>query len=171
MKGKINSNELYYFILSFVGKVAPAVFTKSTMTELINSGNVRLISNRKLVADLTDYFERKIAQTNFYIPKQEQIDIMDNEANEFINMSYFNYRPELDKNIQVVDSLGVFNLAKIRSCYPALKLQTVKPQKWQKYYNQIIKFKINLRQYNKILDECKDVAEHLKKEIKTEYNF
>src|ERR1700733_2361563 len=43
IKGDVNSNALYYFSYQYAGEVGQAVFNHSAITELKNSGNLRLI--------------------------------------------------------------------------------------------------------------------------------
>jgi hypothetical protein len=54
INGEINTNELYYFSLKYAGKFGEAVVNTSTITELKNSGSLRLIE-KKIVNEMADY--------------------------------------------------------------------------------------------------------------------
>src|SRR6266478_5297825 len=68
VSGKINGNALYHFTIRYTGNVGEAVFNTSAITELKNSGSLRLIDSKEIVASIADYYERKVFATNDYMP-------------------------------------------------------------------------------------------------------
>ena len=86
ISGQVNGNALYYFTLLYTGNFGQAVFNTSAITELKNSGSLRLIENKKLVVGMADYYERKVFAAKDFMPSKEQVDALQKTINEFFNL-------------------------------------------------------------------------------------
>ena len=168
--GNINGNALYYFILRYAGDFGQAVFNTSTITELKNSGSLRLIDNRKLVSDLADYYERQIFAANDYMPTKQQTDALQKETNELISLVNLDDYIMSFKNNKGVSS-STYNFGNILNHQPVFKLINGDPKVLHNYYNQISLYEMQISRYNFWLFICKEAAEKLITDINKEYHF
>jgi len=83
--GNVNTNALYYFELKYGLNVGQAVFNTSAITELKNSGSLRLIENKQLVSDMADYYQRKIYATETFLPSNKTANLQ-STLNEFFSL-------------------------------------------------------------------------------------
>ena len=167
--GQVNSNALYYYAIKF-SEVGEAAFNTSTITELKNSGSLRLIHNKKIVADMADYYERKVYAAHDYLPSREQRDALQKTKNQFFSLT------NLDDYIQSFnnpDEQGnpKYDFNNILNHTPALQLISNDPKSLELLYTQIGLFQIQVKQYNFWLGICKKSAEKLIEEIQDEYHL
>src|SRR5262249_2368295 len=85
-KGKVNGNKLYYYTLRYLGEFGQVAFNTSAISELKNSGSLRLISKRDLLAEISDYYERKIFAAQYFMPSTHNIDELRKTQNEFFSL-------------------------------------------------------------------------------------
>jgi hypothetical protein len=171
INGNINGNALYYFILRYAGDFGQAVFNLSTITELKNSGHLRIIENRKLINDLEDYYERRILAANDYMPSKAQADALQKETIEFFSLLNLNDYVMSFQQGEAATSSRTYNFRNILKHQPGLKLLTNDPKLLQKYYTQISLHEIQISRYNFWLTNCKEAAENLIIEINKEYQL
>jgi len=171
VRGTINSNRLYYFSLQYPGRLSQAVFNRSAMTELKNSGSLRLIDNKELVTELADYYERKVYAADQNIPTKEEVDALQNESNAFFSLM------DLDDYTASYDRIGEANYdnnydyQNILSHQPTLKLLNNDPKELEKYYTLVSQYEIKVKSYNFWLEIVKKTAEKLIADIKKEYHL
>lgn len=165
--GKINPNALYYFS-HYTNNTGQAVFNTSAITELKSSGSLRLVSNKKLVAELSDYYERKITATNAFIPSTTDV----------LNLQYNIFSlADLDDYITAYDSIQTttydinYNYQSILNHKPELRLLNKDPVLLEKYYTQVGWLEIYIKRYNFWLQYTKKAAEKLITDIKKEYHL
>jgi hypothetical protein len=162
---------LYYFTFSYIGSIGQAVFNTSAITELKNSGSLRLVENKKIVSAMADYYERKVYAAKDFMPTKEQMDDLQKTINEFFNLLY------LDDYIQSFDSITArnysndYNYKNILEHKPALQLLNEEPKALEKLYTQISQFEMQLKKYNFWLNYNKAAAEKLIAEIQKEYQL
>ena len=171
ISGQVNGNALYYFTLRYTGNFGQAVFNTSAITELKNSGSLRLIENKKLVVDMADYYERKVFAAKDFMPSKEQVGALQKTINEFFNLLHLEDYIESFNNITPKDYDNTYNYRDILKHEPALLLSNNDPKELEKFYTQISQFEIQLKKYNYWLNYNKEGAEILIGEIQQEYHL
>ena len=63
--GKANIKKLYFYAFTASG-FGQVVFNKSTITQLRNSGQLRLVENDSLTNEIIDYYDRKVYASELY---------------------------------------------------------------------------------------------------------
>lgn len=167
--GQINGNALYYFSILYADETNQAVFNTSAITELKNSGSLRLIANKEIVASLADYYERKIFAANDYIPTKEQAGELQKAKYELINLLYLDDYILSFGNRRIEDNKDNYNFQAILERKPVLQLLNKGPKALEQFYTQISQFEILVKKYNSWLYHNKAVAEKLIAEIQKEY--
>jgi hypothetical protein len=165
--GNINPNTLYYFS-HYTGNVGQAVFNTSAITELKNSGSLRLIANKKLVNEISDYYERKITATNTFKPVTTEAISLQNNIFSLV---------DLDDYIDAYDSIQTttydvsYNYQSILNHKPELTLLSKDPILFDKYYTQVGLLEIQIKRYNFWLLYTKIAAKKLISDIKKDYHL
>ncbi|MGH2565454.1 MAG: hypothetical protein ACRDE5_13135, partial [Ginsengibacter sp.] len=122
INGKINGNALYYLTLQYAGNIGIAVFNTSAINELKNSGSLRLIENKKLINEISDYYERKIFAAEHFKPSDSQQDELVKIKNEFFSLKdlddYVQSYNNIDEKIFAPD----YNYQNVLKHIPALQL-------------------------------------------------
>jgi hypothetical protein len=169
--GHVNGNKLYYFILRYTGNIGVAVFNTSAITELKNSGSLRLVKNNKIVEAMADYYERKVYAAKEFTPAKNQIEELQKTSNEFFSLRQLdNYVRSFD-NIKEKDFVNEYNYGEILQYTPALTLRVSDPKQLENLYTQITQFEIQIKKYNFWLYYNKEAAEKLIADIQKEYNL
>jgi hypothetical protein len=168
--GQINGNALYYYAIKYT-EVGEAAFNTSTITELKNSGSLRLIHNKKIVADMADYYERKVYAANDYLPTKAQRDALQKTKNQFFSLTLLDDYIQSFNNINETSNPGSYNYGNILNHTPTLQLLTNNPKELEIFYTQISLFQIQVKQYNSWLAICKQAAEKLIADIQQEYHL
>ena len=168
--GQVNGNTLYYYAIKYT-EIGEAAFNTSTITELKNSGSLRLIHNKKIVADMADYYERKIYAANDYLPSKAQRDALQKTKNQFFSLTNLDGYIQSFSNIDETGRPSHYDYNIIINHNPALQLLTNSPKELELLYTQIGLFQIQVKQYNAWLGICKKAAEKLIEEIQEEYHF
>ena len=169
--GKINSNALYYYTLKFTGDFGIAVFNTSAITELKNSGSLRLIANKELVNELSDYYERKLIAANFFIPISLGSAAFGDAKNELFSMV------DLDDYLQSLDSISngstpiTYDYSRILRRVPTLKLLNADPKSLERFYTLSYKFEVELKRYIFWLNYVRAEAVKLMNRIREEYHL
>jgi len=169
--GQVNGNALYYFTLRYMGNIGQAVFNTSAITELKNSGSLRLIENKKIVAGMADYYERKVLAAKEFMPTKEQSDVLQKTINEFFNLLPLDEYIESFNNITPKEYNNTYNYQDILKHEPSLQLLNNEPKELEKLYTQISQFEMHLKKYNFWLYYNKEAAEKLIEEIRQEYKL
>ncbi len=168
IKGNINANALYYFSFQYTGKFNQAVFNTSTITELKNSGSLRLIENKKIVDEIADYYERKIIATQHFLPDSKDVVTISEEFFSLIG---------LDDYIQSYDSISSqtyesnYNYQKLLQHLPALHLKTTNPTEFERFYTKASEYEIVLKNYNFWLQYTRNAAVKLIADIQKAYHL
>ena len=169
--GQANGNALYYFIIRYLGEIGQAVFNTSAITELKNSGSLRLIENKKIVVDMADYYERKVFAAKDMMPSKEQVDALQKSLNQFFSFLYLDNYITSFNNINPKNYDNIYNYQDILEHKPALQLLNNDPKELEKLYTQVSQFEIQLKKYNFWLHHNKEAAEKLIEEIQQEYHL
>ena len=167
IKGNINANALYYFSFQYTGKWHQAIFNTSTITELKNSGSLRLIEDKNIVNGIADYYERKIIATQLYLPDAQDVDKI---SEEFFSLT------GLDDFIQSYNSISSetyqndYNYQKLLQHQPELHLMTTDPVEFDRFYTKTSQYEIALKEYNFWLKYTGAAAEKLITDIQKQYD-
>ena len=65
INGRTDNSRLYYYY-SKINQFGAVAFNRSAITQLKNSGSLRLIKNDSLLSDILDYYERKVFGSDEY---------------------------------------------------------------------------------------------------------
>jgi hypothetical protein len=164
--GKVNAYKLYKYYRSYGW--TSVVFNTSAITQLKNSGALRLIENKKLVENLDDYYQRRISSVNI----QQIDDVEKNTRNQLLSELFSSeYYDERLKDRSVWNLKAVYdNNYKMDSSihYQIYKTQ---PEDFRKLYNSIYQYEYHLTRYIKFTLYAKEMAEQLIAEIQNEYHL
>jgi hypothetical protein len=166
--GQINSNALYYFAISCGGKYSKAAFNTSAISELKNSGMLRVINDKKLMNQLADYYERKRVFTDSYVPSPDKVQ---STQAEFFSLWNLNGYINSFDTIVPPGNANVYNYQEILSYKPALQLLKTDPKDLERLYNEETRFEMNLKIYNYWLYSCKTAATQLIADIRQVYDL
>ena len=167
--GNTNSNALYYLSFQYAGQFGWAVSNNSAITELKSSGNLRLIENKVLVNELSDYYERKVFATTNAVPSKDQILKLQTKSNDLFNLQLMDdYISSFD---QISDTTynNIYNYKNLLNHQPALPLLNTNKAELSDYYTQISQFEIAIKKYIFWLKLDKQAADQLIKDIVKEY--
>ena len=169
-RGNINSNRLYYFFLRYgSAHSAHAAFNTSAITELRNSGSLRLIANQKLVADMADYYDGRLLAAEAHLPTGQQ-DEFGNIAKEIFSWVYYDdlidIAGKMDAKFQVK-----YDYKKLLVMKPSPKLLKTRPEDLTQLYNSLCNFEVGIKNYNFFLDYVKGAGLKLIDSIKNEYDL
>jgi hypothetical protein len=167
--GHIDGNKLYYLAMKYSGVINTAVFNTSAITELKNSGSLRLIDNKKLVLEISDYYERRVSAALSAEPTG-QIGVLKTLNDEFFSMEYFDdmvaAADKIDNNFNTP-----YDYHQILLMKPAPQLLKTKPEDLRRFYNGLIEFELGLKNYDFFLTYVKQAAVPLMDDIRKEYNL
>ena len=172
IKGNIDGNRLYEFWLKSQD-FNQVVFDRSAITQLKNSGSLRLIKSDSLVRVMIDYYERKItscesAENGLRIIA-ERLDVS--------CLQFFYYEPfdeliktETQYGKTVPDSVFEKNNKPLYSNSP-LALLNSDPRALMLLYNEVAAKEKAIKYYNSFIRWAKEAAESLMIHIEDEYHF
>ena len=93
INGRVNESRLYYFYMKYSrGGGGQALFNRAAITQLKNSGTLRLIENERLAFEINDYYERRLIGTdhfkdNYLLQGKKTAEI----GNEFFSWRHFDF--------------------------------------------------------------------------------
>jgi hypothetical protein len=166
--GSVNSNALYYYVLQYANEGNQAVFNTSAITELKNSGSLRLIENKKIVSEIADYYERQISATSSYIPVVT--DLSRSKADIFSMRNLDNYITSYDRMDNKTYSNN-YDYHDILHHEPALTLLQSNPAALEHFYNILSDVEVQIKKYTFWLHYCKAAAAKLIEHIQKEYHL
>lgn len=165
----IAHNKIYYLTLKYTYDYNEASFLRSAITELKNSGSMRLIANRKLAPDLLDYYERKLDATNDYLPTNElkNLAVCKNKYISLVGLEpYINAHDSFSATTYNI-SYNYKEILKTKD----LELLTYDNASLHEFYTQVSQYQMSLNHYNFWLSFVKEGAEELTEAIEKEYNL
>jgi hypothetical protein len=170
IEGKPDLERLYNYFLR-LNEFGVAAFNKSAITQLKNSGNLRLVKNDSLLNEMLDYYERKVAACEIYQREVEKcLDILKASSTgifstlglDFVStMSDSSFSPELT----AADNRNIQSALKDSS----LKLLSMDPKELEMLYTQVFLFERSLVNYNRFLNYTRKAAEKLMVDVREEY--
>ncbi|MCY7310025.1 MAG: hypothetical protein LH619_04535 [Chitinophagaceae bacterium] len=172
VKGKIDGNRLYDLWWKCKG-FNSVVFNRAAITQLKNSGSLRLIKNDALSSSISDYYERKITAC-----EEAEEKLRKSEERLSISSShFFNYEPfddllstETQYNVTTPDSIIARNNKRLYG-NPPLTLLNNNPSDLKLLYNDVAMKEEAMKGYNAFLRWARETAEALMIQIEDEYHF
>lgn len=167
--GNVDGNRLYYFAMRYTGRVAKAAFNKSAYTELRSSGSFRLITDKKLVTEISDYYDRRVAATEAAVPDALRADLR-TAKEQFYNWAYFDDLIKKSDHRQA-NFETTYDYKKILTMNPPLKVLNTNPEALQKLYNEVAEFELGLKNYIYFMSWTKEGAVSLISSIRQQYRL
>jgi hypothetical protein len=170
--GKANIKKLYYYAFTASGG-GRVVFNKSTITQLRNSGQLRLVENDSLTNEIIDYYDRKVYASELYCQyftdsqnelETEKRDIFSTIGFEsMLKITDSAYNNNLYNNIE--------NEFKNEIEKNNLKLLTTDKITLEKLHSLVLTNQMALLSYIQFLNYTNQSAEKLIAKIKLTYHF
>lgn len=170
--GEVHENKLYYLYISS-GNFSRVLFKQSTIAQLKNSGNLRLIENKELLNELLEYYDRWIVATNFFSEKFDNfLTELKENADNFFYRQNFETLIRRDTIFTYVPNAKLQNyLTDIQNRNPPLTLINTNPKDLKILNNKVCNVESALHSYNSFLRLDKNLADTLIAHIQKEYNF
>ena len=172
IKGNMHSNRLYNLWLKS-RNFSSASFNRSAITQLKNSGNLRLVKNDSLVTLMIDYYDRKIFACEQAEENMQKLSASLNAS----CLQFFSYEPfddmiktESNFGKSLPDSVIEKNKRPLYSNPPLILLNT-NSKALMLLYNDVASKEIAIKNYNSFLRWAKETAEILMIQIENEYHF
>jgi hypothetical protein len=170
--GKANIKKLYYYAFTASGG-GRVVFNKSTITQLRNSGQFRLVENDSLTNEIIDYYDRKVYASELYCQyftdsqnelETEKRDIFSTIGFEsMLKITDSAYNNNLENNLE--------NEFKNEIEKNNLKLLTTDKITLEKLHSLVLTNQMALLSYIQFLNYTNQSAENLIAKIKLTYHF
>ena len=170
--GKANIKKLYYYAFTASGG-GRVVFNKSTITQLRNSGQLRLVENDSLTNEIIDYYDRKVYASELYCQyftdsqnelETEKRDIFSTIGFEsMLKITDSAYNNNLENNLE--------NEFKNKIEKNNLKLLTTDKITLEKLHSLTVSNQLALFRYIQFLNYTNQSAEKLIAKIKLTYHF
>jgi hypothetical protein len=170
--GKENIKKLYYYAFTASGS-GRVVFNKSTITQLRNSGQLRLVENDSLTNEIIDYYDRKVYASELYCQyftdsqnelETEKRDIFSTIGFEsMLKITDSAYNNNLENNLE--------NEFKNEIEKNNLKLLTTDKITLEKLHSLVLTNQMALLSYIQFLNYTNQSAEKLIAKIKLTYHF
>jgi hypothetical protein len=170
--GNANVNEIYYFFIKS-RNTSTVLFKQAAITQLKNSGNLRLIENNALANQILEYYDRwVIAATTYADYMNRHIDELNKTGINFFNWQYLEKLIKIDTVFSyAADSSIDHYVADMRERKPPLALLNKNPDDLRKLNNQFSQFEISLHSFNAFLRLDKNFADTLIRQIEKEYDL
>jgi len=170
ISGQANTNLLYYFSLK-INDYNQVAFNKSAITQLKNSGQLRLVKNDALVNEILDYYERKVYAAEIYHrDAQKAFEDFVTSLNNVFSTTPFDFVATISDSTYSLQMEDDYK----RSLSSVLKdkpLQLLNGDKatLEKLYTAAGNFEWSLINYNKFLNFSRQGAEKLMLHIEEVY--
>lgn len=170
--GKENIKKLYYYAFTASGS-GRVVFNKSTITQLRNSGQLRLVENDSLTNEIIDYYDRKVYASELYCQyfTDSQNELETEKRNIFSTIGF-------ESMLKITDSAYNNNLENNRENEfkneiekNNLKLLTTDKITLEKLHSLVLTNQMALLSYIQFLNYTNQSAEKLIAKIKLTYHF
>lgn len=170
INGNSNTNLLYYYSLK-LREFSQAAFNKSTITQLKNSGQLRLVKSDSLVNDMLDYYERKIYAAEMYENEAHKaFEHFNTCLNDVFSTTPFDFVSKISDSTfsqQIEDTYKKSIVSVING--PPLQLLAYDKMSLEKLHTAAVNFEGSLINYNQFLNYCRQGAENLMFQIEKNY--
>ena len=170
--GHIHGNRLYFFSVAS-GTFSRVLFKEAAISELKNSGSMRLIDDRHLADQILEYYDRWVKAA--YIKSEEldkATDELNHEEENFFNGEYFEKLIKSETTFSYTPDTSVVNyINRIRQRNPQLVLLDSNPADLRKLNNEVISTETALHNYNSFIRLDLNSADTLISKIQEEYDL
>ncbi len=170
ISGQANTNLLYYFSLK-INDYSQVAFNKSAITQLKNSGQLRLVKNDALVNEILDYYERKVYAAEIYQQDaQKAFEDFTTTLNIVFSTTPFDFIATVSDSTYSQQMLDEYK-RNISSVLKSDSLQLLNGDKasLEKLHTAVVRFEWGLINYNKFLNFSRQGAEKLMLHIEEVY--
>ena len=170
--GHIHGNRLYFLAFTS-GQFSNVLFKEAAISELKNSGSMRLIHDRHLSDQILEYYDRWVKAA--YISsdaRDKAFDQLGHDEQNFFYGEYFEKLIKLETTFSYTPDTSLVNYAnQIKERNPPLVLLNNDPTDLRKLNNQVIATETALHSYNSFLRLDLNSADSLILKIQKEYNL
>ena len=170
INGNLRTNRLYYFYLK-INQYGIVAFNKSSITQLKNSGTLRLVKNDSLLNSMLDYYERKVMGSELYqLITQKAFESFTAKTNSIFSTTSFDFIQTVSDeawNDDTDDSFIKSLNAVLQS--DSLKLLATDRATLETLHTEALQFEWSLINYNRFLNYTKTGAEKLMVDIRDIY--
>ena len=170
IRGNVNSNRLYYFYLRS-REFNSSTFNKAAITQLKNSGLLRLVKNRDLMNDMLDYYERIVSGSEGYNQETfSSLNVMNAACDHVFKTTGFDFIKNASDsawNSTTADSY-LANLDAVLNM-KELELLSKNPADLEKLHSAVLRFEWSIINYNRFLNFARQVAHKLIISIDKQY--
>jgi hypothetical protein len=170
INGRPNTNRLYYYYLK-INQYGIAAFNKSVITQLKNSGSLRLVKSDSLLNEMLDYYERKVfGSETFQQHAQKSLEALSERAIGVFSTQSFNFVASatdstFSKAIDETDNSNYSSVINDKS----LKLLSSDPKELEMLNTAALRFEWSLIYYNRFLNYTRNGANKLMMRIREVY--
>jgi len=170
--GQIHGNRLYFLALSS-GQFSTVLFKEAAISELKNSGSMRLIHDRHLADEILEYYDRWVKAA--YLKNDEldkTSDELNHEEQNFFYGEHFEKLIKSETTFSYTPDTSVLNyINRIKQRNPPLVLLNSNPSDLKKLNNEVIASETALHNYNSFIRLDLNSADSLISKIQKEYNL
>ncbi|MBR2648941.1 MAG: hypothetical protein IKD55_08875 [Sediminibacterium sp.] len=169
--GQINHSKLYYYYYKKPGS-GLVTFNRAAITQLKNSGQLRLVKNDSLLKKILDYYERLIYATDVFRDLEgKELENLVQISNEIFSTTSLKFLDTISDTISPFGAIDFKNdLPKILN-NKELKLLSSDKITLEKFHNSLLSFELALVNYNRFLYYSRTSAKDLIIQINKEYHF
>lgn len=171
--GKADANKLYYYYWKYGRGSNFPVINDAAMSQLKSSGMLRMVKNDSLVKEMGDYYQRQLtALEGARTALGKRRDDLSDMYRLFFSFRDFDEMLERDTTFSVGSNPVVEKYyADILHRNPPLKLMSAAEGNFERLYNAVAAFELQLRSLNAFTRYCHQGAESLMRHINEEYGF
>ncbi|MEO7444766.1 MAG: hypothetical protein ABIU55_04660 [Ferruginibacter sp.] len=170
INGQANTNRLYYFSLK-INDFNQVAFNNSAITQLKNSGQLRLVKNDSLLNEILDYYERKVYAAGIYQQNlQKAFEVFTASTNKIFSTTPFDFMATISDSTysQQLEDNYKQNIASVLSATPQELLNGDKAS-LEQLHTAVSNFEWSLINYDKFLNYSWQGAEKLMVHIEEVY--
>jgi hypothetical protein len=170
--GQIHGNRLYFLSVAS-GQFSTVLFKEAAISELKNSGSMRLIDDRHLADEILEYYDRwvKAAYINSDALDKASDELNHDEQNFFYG-EYFEKLIKSETTFSYTPDTSIINYINcIKQRNPPLVLLNSNPADLRKLNNEVIATETSLHNYNSFLRLDLNSADSLISKIQKEYDL
>jgi hypothetical protein len=169
--GQIHSNRLYFLASS--GQFSTVLFKEAAISELKNSGSMRLIHDRHLADEILEYYDRWVKAAYLKNDELDKASVeLNSEQQSFFNGEYFEKLIKSETTFSYTPDTSIVNYVnRIKQRNPPLVLLNTNPADLRKLNNKVIAVEAALHNYNSFIRLDLNSADSLISKIQKEYNL
>ena len=170
--GKIHGNRIY-FLSAASGQFSTVLFKEAAISELKNSGSMRLIHDRHLADQILEYYDRWVKAAYLKNDELDKASVeLNHEEQNFFNGEYFEKLIKSETTFSYTPDTSIVNYVNsIKHRDPPLVLLNSNPADLRKLNNEVIAVEVALHNYNSFIRLDLNSADSLISKIQKEYNL